>query len=143
MDCVAVAEGLFRWVDDRVHLIGSKCKSCGSVYFPRSPSCRNPDCTLKQVEETLLSREGRLYSYTVQKYRPPAPFRMEPWMPYAVGLIELTGGIRVMGMLTGFDLDHIRIGTPVEVTAEALYRNEAGQQVVTYKFRRQAHGVGA
>ena len=77
---VPVAEDLFRWSGDDggddVALVGSRCRGCGSHYFPRSLSCRNPDCTDKSVDEVLFGRRGHLYSFTVQGYRPPPLFGM-------------------------------------------------------------------
>lgn len=81
-----------------------------------------------------LSRRGSLYSYTIQRYRPPPPFACEPWAPYALGLVHLPEGVRVMGMLTGVALDAIRIDMPVELVSEALYQDAQGQSVLTYKF---------
>ena len=37
----------------------------------------------------------------MQAYRPPALFAMDNWAPYALGLVELPEGLRVMAMLTG------------------------------------------
>jgi hypothetical protein len=135
---LAVAEDLFRWSSNGAALVGSRCSGCGSHYFPKSLSCRNPDCDSKSVEETLLGRRGRLHSFTVQSYRPPALFRMDPFEPYAIGLVEIPEGLRVMGMLTGCALDEIRIDMPVELTVEALYTDERGREVLTYKFAPSA-----
>lgn len=135
-----VAKDLFRWSDDGAALVGSQCTGCGSYYFPKSVSCRNPDCVDKTVGESLLGRRGRLYSYTVQSYRPPALFRMEPFEPYAIGLVELPEGLRVLGMLTGCELAEIRIGMSVELTVEKLYTDESGNEVVTYKYAPSPEG---
>ncbi len=129
-----VAAGLFQGEGVDTRLIGSRCAGCGTHYFPKSLSCRNPQCRTKQVEDVLLGPQGTLYSYTVQSYRPPPLFRMEPWAPYALGMVELPEGLRVLGMLTGIPLDALRIGMPVVLTTEALYRNDDGQEVLTYKF---------
>jgi uncharacterized OB-fold protein len=131
---IPVARDLFRWSEDGVDLVGSHCEDCGTYYFPKGLSCRNPDCTNKRVTDVLLGRTGRLYSYTVQSYRPPALFRSEPWQPYAIGLIDLPEHIRVMSMLSGFDLDNIEIGTQVELITESLYTDETGTRVHTYKY---------
>ena len=132
---IPVAEDLFRWSTGVAELIGSRCNGCGTYYFPKCLSCRNPGCTRKQVEEIPLSRQGNLHSYTIQGYRPPPLFKMDAWTPYALGLVELPEGLRVMGMLSGFTLDDIRIDTAVEVTLEPLYLDESGREVLTYKFR--------
>jgi hypothetical protein len=129
-----VAQDLFRWSADGAALVGSRCSGCGSHYFPMSVSCRNPACADKTVEEALIGRRGRLYSYTVQCYRPPALFGMEPFEPYAIGLVELPEGLRVLGMLTGCELAEIRIGMPVQLRVERLYTDEAGPEVLTYKY---------
>ena len=138
---VPVVEGLFRVSAGGVALVGTRCTGCGTHYFPTSLSCRNPQCEAKTVEEALLGRRGRLFSYTVQAYRPPALFRMEPWAPYAIGLVELPEGLRVMGMLTGCEPDDLRIGMALELVVEPLYRDEAGRDVLTYKFAPGAAGV--
>lgn len=90
-----------------------------------------------------MGRHGRLHSYTVQAYRPPALFRMEPFAPYAIGLVELPEGLRVMGMLTGCGLDEIRIDMPVQLTVEALYTDEAGRDVLTYKYAPSAEAASS
>jgi uncharacterized OB-fold protein len=140
---IPVAKDLFRWAEGAVELIGSRCKVCGTHYFPKRVSCCNPDCKDKEIIEVALSRRGRLHSYTIQSYRPPPLFKMEPWSPYAIGLIELPEGIRVMGMLTGSALDEIVIDMAMELTVEPLYRDELGRDVVTYKFKPADTGARA
>lgn len=133
-EAVSVAEDLFVSSPDGPALLGSRCTGCSSHYFPQALSCRNPACDRKVVERALLGRRGELYSYTVQQYRPPALFRMEPWEPYAIGLVELPEGLKVMGKLTGFALDELKIGTPVQLRLEPLYRDEQGRDVLTYVY---------
>ena len=131
---VPVAQGLFRGEGRDARLIGSRCAGCGAHYFPQSAGCRNPACTDGRMTEALLSPRGVLYSYTVQSYRPPPLFRLEPFAPYAIGLVELPEGLRVLGMLAGCPLESIRIGMEVELSTGTLYRNDAGQDVLTYQF---------
>ena len=132
---VPIAEGLFKWSGSTASLIGTRCASCGTHYFPKSLSCRNPDCTDKQVEEALLGPTGKLYSYTVQAYRPPPLFKMDSWSPYTIGLVDLPQGLRVLGMLTGCGNDEVEIGMDLELTVEPLYRDDQGREVLTYKFK--------
>ena len=132
---IPVAEGLFEWSGSKASLIGTRCASCGTHYFPKSLSCRNPNCKDKKVEDALLGPTGKLYSYTVQEYQPPPLFKMDSWAPYAIGLVELPQGLRVLGMLTGCRSDQIRIGMDVELTVEPLYRDDQERDVLTYKFK--------
>ena len=137
---IPVAKGLFRWSGGNVELIGSRCKGCGTHYFPKRLSCCDPECKEKEVIEVPLSRCGRLYSYTVQQYRPPPLFKMEAWSPYAIGLIDLPEGLRVMGMLTGLTLEEIVIDMAVELTVDPLYCDEQGREVMIYKFKPADQG---
>ncbi len=134
-ELVPVAAGLFEGTGSAARLIGTRCASCGTHYFPKTLSCRNPQCLEKATQDVLLSREGTLYSYTVQHYQPPALFRMADWVPYAIGSVELPEGLRVMGMLTGCEPASLTIGMAVELTVETLYRDVQGREVQTYKFQ--------
>jgi uncharacterized OB-fold protein len=129
-----VAEGLFEVSPDGVALVAGRCTGCGSHYFPKPLSCRNPACMTGAVEEALIGRRGRLHSYTVQNYQPPAMFRMAPWKPYAIGLVELPEGLRVLAMLTGVDPADLEIDSPLRLVAEPLYRDESDTDVLTYMY---------
>jgi len=130
-----VVEGLFTLDPKEPKLIGSKCKSCGTYYFPETISCSNPDCNEKKVETAFLSRRGKLWSFTVQYYPPPPPFKTkEPFVPYGIGIIELPEEIRVAGMLTESDPKKLKVGMEVELIVEEMY-NEDGKEMVTWKFR--------
>jgi len=81
---VPLAEGLFTWPSDQPRLIASRCKKCGTPAFPKSPYCTNPDCEKnpENVEEIELSNRAKLYTYAVQAYPMPEPFKMEPFEPF-------------------------------------------------------------
>ena len=132
-----VADGLFEIAADGARLLGSRCTGCDAIYFPRTLSCRNPACDVKAVQHTQLPAAGTLISYTVQRYRPPALFRIDDWSPYAIGLVDLGGGIEVMGMLHAIPLDDIRIGMALKLVAEPLFTGDDGTPVLTYKFAAQ------
>ncbi len=135
-----VAAGLFELTGDQPRLIGSRCTACGTACFPQALSCRNPACDAKTIERTLLPPHGTLYSYTVQGYRPPPLFRQDDWAPYAIGVVELDGGLRVMGMLSGCALDAIEIGMPLRLGVTRLYADDEGHDVLTYVFRPDDSG---
>ena len=89
---VAAIEG---WctLDDPPHLLGSRCRSCGSYFFPRlSTFCRNPACEGTAFEDVELSRTGRIWSYTNACYQPPPPYvAADPFVPFAIAAVELSG----------------------------------------------------
>ena len=135
-----VVDGLMVEGPDGARLCASVCDGCGTVYFPRPVSCRNPECSSKALQDRLLEGRGTLYSFTIQRYQPPALFRIDNWAPYALGLVELPEGIRVMGMLSGFDLDTIRIGERVRLVSECLFTDPERGRVMTYKFAPDISG---
>ena len=134
---VPVAEGLFEMAGGEPRLVGARCLDCQALYFPQTGFCCNPQCQGKRVERFLLPGRGMLHSFTIQRYRPPALFRMDDWSPYAIGLVDLGGGIEVMGMLHAIPLDDIRIGMALKLVAEPLFTGDDGTPVLTYKFAAQ------
>lgn len=129
-----VVEGLFEQTADGARLIGSRCRTCGTLYFPQAIACRDPHDGDRTVERVPLPDRGVLHSYTVQRYRPPSLFRMEPWAPYAIGLVDLGGGLRVMGMMTGVAPEDLAIGLRVRVVAAPLCVGSTGEDVLTWMF---------
>lgn len=128
-----IADELFTVEDGQARLIGTRCASCGSVYFPQSASCRNPACTEKHVGRTLLDSHGTLYSWTLQAYRPPAPFRMDDWQPYLIGLVDIDEGLRVLGMLD-MRQEEVMIGMRLRLHLRPLSKDEEGRSIFTYCF---------
>lgn len=133
---LAAIDGLFSWSADEPHLIGSRCKSCGTVNFPSRALCNNPHCNKKDVEEILLSRRGKIYSYTIQFYEPPPPFHpANPFVPFGIGLVELPEGIRIVGMMTQCDVKDLEFDMDVELVVEKLYEDGNGNEVVGWKWK--------
>ncbi len=128
-------EGFLNWPSKEPQLIAGRCKVCGTIFFPVKPAFHNPECSNREVEETLLSRQGKLISYTIHYYQPPPPFRMEPFEPYAIGVAELPEKIQVIGMLCGAEFDDLKIGKTVELVTERLYDDEDGTEVHTWKWK--------
>jgi uncharacterized protein len=111
-----IAEGLFAETDDGPRLIGSKCRDCATVTFPRQATCVH--CAGADSEEHLLAPRGELFTWTVQRFRPKTPPYAGPeeFEPYGVGYVELPGECRVESILTTADPDRLRIGMAMELT---------------------------
>ena len=97
-------------------LLGSACRRCLTVTFPRQTSC--PRCTSTDVAEHQLARRGTLWSWTIQRFRPKSPPYTGPeaFEPYGVGYVELPGEVRVEARLTESDPERLRIGMAMELT---------------------------
>ena len=131
-------EGLFTMPPEEPSLIGSKCNSCGSLFFPKVQSCRNPYCKKTEpLQEVLFGRRGKLYTFTVNYYQPPPPYHApDPFVPYTSGIVELPEGLKVQTMMApGYDEKNLKIGMDMELIIDKLYEDEQGNEVVSWKFK--------
>jgi|SRR5690625_39565 len=131
---VPIDDALFTSIEPHGQLIGSRCRDCTHVAFPRQYSC--PGCGGSAPEPLPLSRIGTLWTWTIQNFRPKPPFGLpddDDFEPYGVGYIELAGEVRVESRLTIADPDQLFIGMPMKLTFVPLWV-EDGQQLVTYAF---------
>jgi uncharacterized protein len=105
-------------------LLGSRCTTCATVYFPpTSGFCRHPACDGEEFESTELSRRGRVWSYTDAQYQPPAPYvaHTDPYQPFALAAVELPEGIIVLGQVAdGYTVRDLEVGAEVELVVEPL-----------------------
>jgi len=132
---VPIKEGLFEFLEDGAHLIGSRCRECGEVTFPANAFC--PQCCAETTTNVPLSRRGILYSFTVQRFRPPPPYRgPEPFAPYGVGMIELPEGLRITAVLEEDDPASLRVGLEMELVITGFFEDDEGNEVLGYKFGR-------
>ena len=130
---IPLKKGLWTDDPDGPRLIGSKCPSCGEVFFPRKEKGICINCQHKGLDEIKLSRVGEIYSYTIVMQRPPI-YYLGP-VPYALAWVELPEGVRFESLLTDYDAESLRVGMKVELVIEKLHLDAGGNEVVTYKFR--------
>jgi uncharacterized OB-fold protein len=134
---VPVVEGLFAETADGPRLLGSRCSGCSTPYFPKAAICRNPQCDGGALEDAQFGPSGTLWSYTIQHYAPPPPVKYdEPYEPYAMGMVDLDDGLRVLSRISIDDLSKIKVGAPVELVVEKLHTSPDGGDVMTWKFRQ-------
>jgi uncharacterized OB-fold protein len=133
---IPAVKGFFTMPPEEPHLLGTKCNACGDYFFPRVDVCRNPHCSKdKPVEQILLSRKGKLYSFTVNHYPPPIFHKPDPFVPYALGLIELPEGIRVTSVIgQEYDQNNLKVGMDMEMVVDKLYEDKDGNEVLSWRF---------
>ncbi|WP_432587544.1 OB-fold domain-containing protein [Streptomyces sp. HD1123-B1] len=90
-------------------LLLQRCTGCDTLRFPWLPGCGR--CGSPEWETAEASGRGTVFSHVVM-HHPPFP-AFEP--PYAVGLVELVEGVRMVSGITGVPYDKVRIGMPVEL----------------------------
>lgn len=117
-------------------LMGSKCKKCGTLYFPPRPLC--PECYSTDMEWVEFSGRGKLSGYTLITIGPAfmAEEGFDRNHPYYLGVVELEEGegLRAVGRVEGLDmtapekyLDQIGM----RLKAKFLHRGE-GEKVKTF-----------
>lgn len=119
-------------------LIGERGTESGSYYFPRAVAVSaNPYASFEEREEVLLSRRGKVWSYTTNHYKPPPPYvAPEPFVPYTVVAVELElERMVVLGLLAeDADPTRLRVGDDVELVLGTLYEDDDATHVV-WKWR--------
>lgn len=134
-------------------LVGSRCTTCTSTYFPPtlvtgSGFCRNPACDGEEFEVVELSRRGLIWSYTDAQYQPPPPYipnqpTGEPYVPFALAAVELAEGIVVLGQVAdGYGVVDLKVGAEAELVVETLYADETGDREI-WRWKPVAQGAGA
>ena len=131
---VAAVEDWFTMDEHAPHLVGTKGTESGSYFFPKALAVSaNPAAPFEEREDVLLSRRGRVWSYTTNYYEPPPPYvSPDPFVPYTVVAVELeTEQMVVLGPLaTGADPSSLRVGMEVELVLGPLYQDDEHEYVV-------------
>jgi hypothetical protein len=137
---VHAVEGWFR-SEGEPALLGTKCKQCGTYFFPREETyCRNPSCQSTEFEEVALSNKGKLWSFTNNCYQPPAPYgSADPFEPYAIAAVELEREkMVVLGqVVAGVGVEDLKAGMEMELVIETLFEDDESEQIV-WKWRPAA-----
>jgi hydroxymethylglutaryl-CoA synthase len=100
---------LYRNRDMVTGLIGGKCRSCGTLQFPRGRYCVNPKCN------ALDSQDARPFSdvpASVMSYTADA-LTYSPDPPHYYGMVQFEGGGRMMADFT--DIDAVEVGMPMRM----------------------------
>ena len=88
------------------------CTGCGhSQFYPR-PLCTSCGAT---PDWAPASGRGRVHTFTIVRQNFMPPFGEE--VPYAVAMIDLEEGVRMMGTITGCPVEEVAIDMPLEAYA--------------------------
>lgn len=94
---------------DLTGFTGGRCRACGTVQFPRSRACVNPECRAfdTQDEARLADLGGQVKTFTEDWLAySPAP-------PFVYGNVALTGGGNVFIDFTDVDPGEVAVGATV------------------------------
>jgi len=106
-----IADNLLVEVDGAYRLVASRDRVSGRAIFPAKPAADD------RYETITLPHEGRLWSWTVQRFRPKSPPYAGPdaFEPYAVGYVQLDGALIVESRLVDVAFDALRIDMPMRL----------------------------
>lgn len=91
-------------------LLLKHCRDCGKAHFYPRELC--PYCHGDALDWREASGDGEVYSFTIVRRPPPA---MKGREPYAVALVTLAEGPRMMAPLTGCPVEAVHIGQRVRI----------------------------
>lgn len=107
-------------------LLYQQCKDCGEVIFFPKYLC--PNCMSHNLEWLQSAGKGKILTFTVTYESAPPAFYAA--VPYAVAIIELDEGYRMMSNIVECDFDTLECDMPVEVVFDPVT-----EEVTLPKFR--------
>lgn len=120
----------WREIPRRYRLEAGKCKQCSAIHFPGRLIC--PECRSKDFETIRLSGKGKLATFTIIRI---APAGYGDQAPYAVGIVELEEGVRMMGQITDCNPETLKIGDNLITKFRRITEeNKSGMIMYGYKF---------
>jgi len=135
---VPAADGWFTMDEAQPQLMGARGAESGSYFWPTGIATSvNPAKPGETREPALLSRRGRLWSWTTNHYAPPEPYvAPDPFVPYTVCAVELEEEqMVVLGQLaTAADAEQLEVGMTMELVLGPLYEDDDHEYVV-WKWR--------
>lgn len=107
-------------------LLLQHCLDCGNVQYYQQGMCRR--CGGERLEHRAASGRGKVHSFSVV-YRAPGPaFKRD--VPYAVLLVELEEGPRMISSLVGAKPESVTFDMPVQLVCE-----KASDEITLPRFR--------
>ena len=95
-------------------LVVPKCMECGRTFWHPRPRC--PHCGSERVEWIRVSGKGAVHTFTVVRQSGDPYFKTK--VPYAVAMIDLDEGVRIMTNVVDTPLEALAVGMRVEVLFE-------------------------
>ena len=111
LDKATALSSLYRNRDTLTGFIGGKCNVCGTLQFPKTNICVNPNCNAfhSQEPQPFSDLEGRIMSYTADNLT----YSADP--PACYGMVQFDAGGRVMIDFTDVTPDDIDVGRKMDM----------------------------
>jgi len=119
----------WREIPQRYRLEASKCKGCGAVWFPPRLICA--ECGKRDFEGVRLADQGKVTTFTVIRV-PPSEFSGQA--PYAVGIVDLDGGVSIQCQIADCSPEELKIGMPVKIEFRKI-KQEGEAGIINYGYK--------
>jgi len=122
----------WRLIKSRYQLIGTKCTTCGNVFYPPKYLC--PVCRKEgKLEDIKLKKTGKIITFSIVR---SAPSGFEKEAPYPVAIIELDDGPKLTSQIVDWKEEDLKIGRKVEACFRRIY-TDGKEGIINYglKFR--------
>ena len=103
-----------------------KCNECNRTFWHPRPRC--PHCGSERVDWIRASGKGAIHTFTIVRQSGDPYFKTR--VPYAVAMIDLDEGVRIMTNIVDTPLETLAVGMRVEVLFE-----DAGGGIAIPLFR--------
>nr|WP_030288590.1 OB-fold domain-containing protein [Streptomyces catenulae] len=108
-------------------LLIQRCTGCGRLRMPWLPGCAR--CGAPEWDTVEAGGGGTVHSYVVM-HHPPFP-AFDP--PYAVALIALEEGVRLVAGVTGVPPDAVRVGMPVRLEFQQVRDGKGAWELPVFR----------
>ncbi|MFC1920053.1 Zn-ribbon domain-containing OB-fold protein [Chloroflexota bacterium] len=113
---------------EKPRLVGMHCTACNQYSLGNRIVC--PRCFSDSLEETTLSRQATLYSFTITRLAP-----LGFAVPFAIGLVDLPEGLRIWSLLVMDSETSLKIGMEMELVIGTIRKDESGDDILGFKFK--------
>jgi len=97
-------------------LVFQRCEACGTLRHPPRVLCA--ECGSERSSWAPSAGRGTIFSWTVTHQAPHPAFASQ--VPYAVVVVELEEGVRIVASLRELAPAQLELGLPVEVVLEEI-----------------------
>lgn len=111
LDKQTAVSALYRNRKTILGFVGGRCRHCGTVQFPKSNICVNPNCgkVRSQDDHPLADAVARIQSWTADN------LTYSPDPPQHFGMVVFEEGGRLMADITDVAAGEIEVGMPVRM----------------------------
>jgi len=119
----------WREMPQRYRLEAAKCKKCAHIQFPARLICA--ECGHREFEKINLKRTGKLLTYTIIHV---APSQFTDQVPYAVGIIELDDGARLLAQIADCPQEALKTGMALRIEFRRV-TNDGEAGIIHYGYK--------